>query len=111
MTTLCINKGCNRKVAKSGKYKLRPVCWKCHEASYGKRPLEEGVSFTKKDYCENIDGRFGYKCTAPIPYPGALELDHIDGNQLNNIPKNIQTLCKVCHSYKSHLNGDYRKRG
>ena len=87
------------------------MCWKCHEASYGKRPLEEGVRFTKKDYCENIDGRFGYKCTAHIPYPGALELDHIDGNQLNNIPKNIQTLCKVCHSYKSHLNGDYRKRG
>ena len=48
MTTLCINKGCNRKVAKSGKYKLRPVCWKCHEASYGKRPLEEGVCHSQR---------------------------------------------------------------
>ena len=73
------------------------------------RSLEEGVRFAKKVYCENVDGRLGYVCTAHIPYSGALELDHIDGNQVNNKLNNIQTLCKVCHSYKSHKNEDYKK--
>ena len=27
----------------------------------------------------------------------------------NNKLNNIQTLCKVCHSYKSHKNEDYKK--
>ena len=109
MVPVCVNHGCNRKATKSGKYKYRPVCWKCHQASYGARSLEEGVRFAKKVYCENVDGRLGYVCTAHIPYSGALELDHIDGNQVNNKLNNIQTLCKVCHSYKSHKNEDYKK--
>ncbi len=106
---ICINYGCERPVTKSGKYKLRPVCWKCHQASYGARQLEEGVTFFKKTYCENIDSRLGYECTTYIPYSGALELDHKDGNQKNNFQDNMQTLCKVCHSYKSHINQDYKK--
>ena len=105
----CINYGCNRSVTKSGKYKLRPVCWKCHESSYGARQLEEGVKFFKKEYCENVNGFLGYKCTAHIPYSGALELDHKDGNQYNNVEANIQTLCKVCHSWKSKQSNDYKK--
>ena len=36
-------------------------------------------------------------------------MDHIDGNRENNIESNIQTLCKVCHSYKGHMNNDYKK--
>lgn len=63
----------------------------------------------KKDHCENRDGRYGYRCTSHIPYPGVLELDHIDGDRCNNVIANVQTLCKVCHSYKGHLNGDFKK--
>ena len=106
---ICINRNCNLTVTKSGKTQFRPVCWKCHLASYGARPLEEGIEMIKKIYCENIDKRLGYKCTAHIPYSGALELDHIDGNSYNNVEANIQTLCKVCHSYKSHKNNDYKR--
>lgn len=114
MRPTCINQGCDHPVAfssiyKNGTRRWRPVCWRCHQASYGKRKLDEGVVAVKKDYCENIDGRFGYKCTTYIPYPGALEMDHIDGNRENNIESNIQTLCKVCHSYKGHMNNDYKK--
>ena len=110
----CINTNCNRKVAyshshKNGNKRWRPVCYKCHLASYGASVLEEGVVEVKKTYCENKDRRLGYKCTAYIPYKGALELDHIDGNILNNFPDNVQTLCKVCHSYKSHKNNDFKK--
>ena len=111
----CININCNRPVAyshtkKSGDKRWRPVCSRCHLASYGAKPLDEGVVEVKKTYCENIDGRLNdYKCTTTIPYKGALELDHIDGNVLNNFPANVQTLCKVCHSYKSHLSNDFKK--
>ena len=105
----CINYGCTNNVTKSGKYKLRPVCWKCHQASYGARNLEEGVRFFKKPICENVNGFLGYECTAFIPHSGALELDHKDGNQYNNRPENVQTLCKVCHSWKSKMYNDYKK--
>ena len=111
----CININCNRLVVyshtkKSGDKRWRPVCGRCHLASYGAKPLDEGVVEVKKTYCENIDGRLkDYKCTTTIPYKGALELDHIDGNVLNNTIANVQTLCKVCHSYKSHLSNDFKK--
>ena len=111
---ICVNIGCNREVAysatyKSGAKRWRPVCSRCHLASYGAKPLDEGIVAIKKQYCENMDGRLGYASTATIPYPGALELDHIDGDRCNNVEQNIQTLCKVCHSYKSHKNNDYKK--
>lgn len=112
---ICINNGCTRNVTyshshKDGTKRWRPVCWKCHLASYGASQLEEGVTEVKKTYCENIDGRLGYKCTAFIPYKGALEVDHIDGNAENNTVENTQTLCRVCHAYKGHKNNDYKKR-
>ena len=34
---------------------------------------------------------------------------NVTDNVLNNFPDNIQTLCKVCHSYKSHLYNDFKK--
>ena len=110
----CININCENNatysaVNKDGTKRYRAVCDKCHRASYGAVPLQEGVIEVKKSYCENIDSRFGYKCTAHIPYSGALELDHIDGNRDNNIVENIQTLCKVCHSYKGHKANDFKK--
>ena len=114
MQPQCININCDRKVTYSrtnvdGTKRWRPVCDKCHRASYGAIPLMEGVKQVKKDHCENIDGRFGYICTAHIPYSGALELDHIDGDRENNTIKNVQTLCKICHSYKGHKKGDFKK--
>jgi len=114
----CINPGCNSPVTCSSggessspsSRTLRTVCHKCHRASYGKDSLPFGVTSFKKDYCENIDGRIdGIPCTASNLSSAQLELDHIDGNHINNIPGNVQTLCKNCHSKKSVLAGDYRK--
>jgi len=31
----------------------------------------------------------------------ATEVDHIDGNDANNAPRNLQPLCKPCHSSKT----------
>ena len=64
----------------------------------------------RKDYCENIDGRLGFKCTSKIIWEGQLDADHIDGNHNNHSKENIQTLCKVCHSLKSWKDRNYDGR-
>jgi hypothetical protein len=109
----CINIGCKNPVgytstSKTGLRVLRTVCNPCHVAGYKKTKLPEGITQHKKTYCENIDGHLGFKCTSIIHFPGVLELDHIDGNHYHNLPENVETLCKICHAYKSHLNGDCR---
>lgn len=65
----------------------------------------------RKNFCENIDGRLGYKCTATIVWEGQLQVDHINGVPNDNRPENLQTLCACCHVYKSNINEDYASPG
>jgi 5-methylcytosine-specific restriction endonuclease McrA len=66
----------------------------------------------RKDYCENIDGRLGFVCTATIVEPmWQLDADHIDGDPTNNTEDNIQTLCKCCHAVKTKDSQDYLTDG
>lgn len=65
----------------------------------------------RKDYCENIDGRFGFKCTTTIAWDGMLDVDHKNGNPDDNRPRNLQTLCKCCHAYKTNIKKDYATPG
>lgn len=60
----------------------------------------------RKDYCENQDGRLGFHCTTTIFWPGMLDVDHRNGNPTDNRARNLQTLCKCCHAYKTHKFGD-----
>ena len=57
----------------------------------------------KKDYCQN--------CGFLAANPCQLDVDHIDGNNKNNEPSNLQTLCANCHRYKTFLkqDGSYKK--
>jgi len=66
---------------------------------------------SRKKYCENQDGRLGYKCTTTIVHSVQLDVDHIDGNPTNHDPSNLQTLCKCCHAYKTIINRDYKSAG
>ena len=61
-------------------------------------------------YCENQDGRLGFICTSNIIDDCMLDTDHIDGNNNNNDPNNLQTLCKCCHAYKTLINEDHKNR-
>ena len=87
---------------------MRSECSHCYGARRGKWEYDVYVRpEIKKDYCENRDKRLGHKCTATIMGWLQLDMDHVDGNHYNNIPENIQTLCKNCHSWKSHVNEDH----
>lgn len=134
----CKTKGCDRPIAiistlKDGTPNYRKVCYKCHQANIAKKhgvksahhltAQRRGMTVTelknsrhpsrknRKTYCENIDGRLGYRCTAHIYWLGMLDVDHIDGDSSNNHPDNHQTLCKCCHAYKTWLNEDAKTPG
>ena len=65
----------------------------------------------RKDYCENKDGRLGYKCRHKVRHSAQLQVDHIDGNPYNHNISNLQTLCANCHIYKTHAKKDYATPG
>ncbi len=111
----CCNIGCDKLVhlinySSTGTPKYRPYCGRCHMATYGKKTFKEGVTPIKKNYCENKDGRLNFICATNGSelHSCMLDLDHIDGDHYHNVPDNIQTLCKNCHSYKTKMNGDNR---
>ena len=65
----------------------------------------------RKDYCENISGFLGFKCTTNLMWDGMLDVDHKNGNPSDNRKINLQTLCKCCHAYKTHKNKDAQTPG
>ena len=102
---ICINPGCERirqALEKNLNGKLRSECYRCYGASRGKWKYDDYVRpEIKKDYCENIDERLGFKCVAEIKDKCMIDRDHIDNDNSNNIPENIQYLCANCHRYKT----------
>ncbi len=103
----CINLGCGRPCATDGK-RFRPVCSACHRHG-GARP---GVLAFKKHRCDNVDGRLGFTCFvdwSKVPsWFRITQLDHKDGNHLNNTPENVQELCNNCHGVKTLSQGDHK---
>lgn len=102
----CVVLGCGKpasyvKKNQDGTKKYRNTCSKHHKMN---------IKMTKKDYCENKDGRLGFKCTTTVLGPYQLQLDHIDGNRYNDNPSNHQTLCACCHAYKTHIEKNHLTR-
>jgi 5-methylcytosine-specific restriction endonuclease McrA len=86
------------------------LCSDCTFRIQKNRPPREGVTFSKKKYCENKDGRLGFICpvNSMFEFPNSvLHGDHIDGNHENNKPENLQTLCCICHHLKGLRDGDF----
>jgi len=49
--------------------------------------------------CANHDGHYGFPCVcSTILDPATLDINHIDGNNGNRDPSNIEVLCKMCHT-------------
>jgi 5-methylcytosine-specific restriction endonuclease McrA len=107
----CLNIGCNNVCHHTGT-RYRPFCVTCHVANYKNLPLPYGVKPFKTGKCSNHDGHLGFTCgwdyeKAPWAI-GLTQVDHIDGNYLNNIPSNADELCETCHKQKGKQNGDYK---
>lgn len=140
---LCSTPGCKntcyyiRFNRKTGNITWRKVCPRCHNRrtaeKHGLKTIMEVVAkkagfasvteylnskhpyrSKRKTYCENRDGRLGFKCNYRVKLPlingkrflGHLSVDHINGNPYDHSDGNLQTLCTCCHAFKTALYGD-----
>lgn len=102
----CQTEGCDNLAKKrlvAGKF--HPLCSSCLRKKYNMK--RKYYHKFKKDYCENVDGRLGFRCTTTIEDPCMLSVDHMDGDRNNNAPQNLATLCACCHNYKTKLFRDF----
>lgn len=113
----CVNPGCSRPVMVRDwkNWSIKSECATCYKARttgfFG--PAMDGITIHKKEFCENIDGRLGWTCPVPseswkaLDMLNALDLEHLDGDHFNNVPENVDTICKLCHGKKSVENNDF----
>lgn len=116
---LCCVDGCNKlgqhmgKTRADGSVVRRGKCAKHHSLDYGMKGWDYKIF--RKDYCENVDGRLGFKCTTNIIDPEwQLDADHINGDPTSHQKLGadaIQTLCKCCHAIKTRDSRDYESAG
>lgn len=77
--------------------------WRCKPALDLKKRLRfRPWTAFKKDSCE--------RCGFIPEHTSQLDVDHIDGNNQNNDPKNLQTLCANCHRLKTVHNQDWKNK-
>lgn len=113
---VCINTGCNKLVAAqkkevSGHRRWKPVCSHCSNAQRGAQEYADGVIPFRTGTCSNTESRLGFPCpTNHDLLPKGMfftELDHIDGNHINNVQENVQELCVMCHKIKTRIYGEH----
>jgi hypothetical protein len=92
------------------KYRGKLECKPCQRKRLGNNYLTQAYMNEKLDYCENIDGRLGFVCLTDIDiwYKRHgnyyfLQVDHANENHNDNNPWNLQTLCVLCHQYKTRM--------
>jgi hypothetical protein len=112
----CINPGCNKPVTYShkdeqGNKRWRVHCGVCQKASWGGCAHPKGVTPFKTGKCSNNDGHLGFACGTDYDKAphlvGMTDVDHKNGNPMDNRPENLDELCPMCHKYKSKLAGDH----
>lgn len=115
MRPKCGESGCSNKTMWVKKYDDGTYQWRYNHGRFlcstHHRHTHHPYLKHRKDYCENIDGRLGFKCTTNTFWLGMLDVDHKNGNPFDNRKKNLQTFCKCCHAYKTHKYKDSRTPG
>jgi hypothetical protein len=111
----CINDGCEKSVAirhwSNALPSLKTECSTCSSARIKNKKID-GVTFHKKQICENKDGILGFTCAMDKEryheFPtDCYHMDHLDGNHENNTPDNVKTFCAICHTRKGKESGDF----
>ena len=88
------------------------------EWKMGKKSGSRGAYSTSLHLRKYLFNKFDNKCSIcgwseKNPFTGKipLEIDHIDGNYLNNKEENLRLLCPNCHSLTSTYKGANKGRG
>lgn len=92
----CSFPGCNRTVGQhSKKYnKNKTVC-----SAHRKQRKHEVDKWKMDKGCNNRDGHYGFPCVCKnILDPATLDINHISGDNSDRDEKNIEVLCKMCHT-------------
>jgi hypothetical protein len=98
----CIVPFCKNRKDNSGYGRSHKYCSHHHALKYEMKNYN--YKKFRKDYCENQDGKLGWNCNSEILFPlWQLSVDHFDGNNENNDPSNLLTLCHNCHSIKTNI--------
>ena len=106
MSKICEHKYCNNEFKPRG---IKKYCSrKCKQNSHNIRLKKNNKRakyyvFYKKSNCEECGFIPIHSCQ--------LDVDHIDGNKLNNNPSNLRTLCANCHRLKTYNNRDWESKG
>jgi hypothetical protein len=86
---------CNNTVGQHSKAKNtnKQVC-----EAHRKTRKHEVDKWKMDNGCSNKDGKYIFPCVSKtILHPATLEINHIDGNNGNRNPENIEVLCAMCH--------------
>jgi 5-methylcytosine-specific restriction endonuclease McrA len=101
---VCRMMECGEPADNSGYGRYHKYCSKHHRGMYQNKNGGQKYKQYRKDYCENIDGRLGFVCTATIiDVRWQLETDHRDGDKSNDAEENLQTFCANCHRIKTKI--------
>ena len=102
MCKTCGKNKCKNRDMRGGKQRYKAYCQTC----YARRRRESGNPQIFRTRRERFLKNRCEVCGFVPEHPIQLQLDHIDGNSVNNHPSNFQTLCANCHALKTWNNGD-----
>lgn len=108
-------KYCDNKCQADYQHKLWVERWKNGEETglKGKYQVSDHIRRYLKDKFNNQCSRCGWGKVNPYTGLVPLEIEHIDGNYLNNNEDNLDLICPNCHSltatYKGANKGNGRK--
>ena len=101
----CSMPNCNNTVGQHSKTKNsnKQVC-----SAHRTNRKNEVDKWKMQQGCANHNGHYGFPCVcSTILDPATLDINHIDGNNGNRDPKNIEVLCGMCHPVVTIRNGHH----